>query len=746
MNRFSGDGMDPTFVPEDREVQFPHDLIHAIDGQEHLNAPQWNGEAGNTVEAEEGESVEETGMSEDDLKIFIKHRLENSHMWYGSGKLSAKRIEADRYYRGEPLGNEEEGRSEVVSRDVAEAVESAMPSLMRIFAGGEQVCQFEPFGPEDEEKAKEATDYINHIFMNENEGFMIIYTWIKDSLLKKNGIVKAWHETRMCRKKERYEGLTQEQVQSLYADQSIQVVSVEQYADQVEMPDPMTGLPMPQPITLYNCVVTAQKPEKRIRVMNVPPDEFIIERRATSIYTAGFLAHRGKRTINDLIECGHDPEKCKAIPRDDERDYTAERLERFNDEEQLPYNGESNDIDPLMRKVWVTEAYVQCDFDGDGTAEWRCVILAGDSTGNGIILSNEEITDHPFADLTPVPEPHKFYGQSLFDQTRDIQDIKTALIRGVLDSTYLANSPRYGVVEGKVNIDDFLDSRPGGAVRLKSADALVPIASTPVSAAAMSVIEYIDSVKQRRTGIDSNSQAGINPDVLNSSATGADIINTASQQRLELMARIMAETGVKRLFRIIFQLTCEYQDAPKVVRLRNKWINVDPRDWKDKMDVAVTVGIGLGSKAQQAAIARQLLEVDKTIIELQGGIDGPLVKIDNVYNKLVKLVEAVGYKNPDPYYNDPKNYQAPPPKPPTPEQQIHMQELQSKAVQASAQADKAKADSYGGIEMKRLDYEMKLLDRDIKLMELEALKLQTGADPKKVAARADNETTTSPLE
>jgi hypothetical protein len=745
--RYSGNGNDPTFTPQIQE-EAPHDLMHAIDGLQtmHMPAQPSTGRSDVTPEGiaerlqamddavQEGEKPQPP-MSEAELLALIKRKVETSHQWYGSGKLSSKRIDADRYYRGEPLGNELDGRSQVVSRDVAEAVDGAMPSMMRVFAGGEQVCAFEPNGPEDEEAAKQATDYINNIFMQENEGFMLLYTWFKDAFLKKNGIVKAWHDVRWKRTKENYQGLTIPQLQSLQQNPNIQVVDVRQYQDVIQQMDGFTGQTISQPIDLCDCVVICTKPEKKIRVENVPPDEFIIERRATSIYTAGFLAHRGKRTISDLLECGYDADKIADIPRGEDHDYTQERIQRFSDEDQLPY-GSDDEADPTMRKVWVTEAYVKCDFDGDGIAEWRMVTLAGDSAQGAVILGNEETDDHPFADLTPDPEPHKFYGQSLFDKTKDIQEIKTALIRGILDSTYLANAPRLGFVEGQVNMDDLLDVRPGGVVRMKRPDALTPIPSTLVSDAAMQVVNYIDSVKETRTGIKAMS-AGLSPNILNSSATGADILNNNNQQHLELMCRIFAETGVKRLFRIIFKLVCQHQNVPRTVRLRNKWVQVNPMDWKDRMDVSATVGIGLGSKTQQAAIAQQLLQIDQQIIQMQGGVDGPIVKLDNVYNKLTKLVEAVGWKTPDPYYSDPKDFTPPAPKPPTPEQQVHMAELNSKATAAQANSDSAKASALSNIKTKQLDYEMRKLDLAIKQVELAALQYQSN---NQMAQRADNET------
>lgn len=629
-------------------------------------------------------------MSDADLQSLIQQKLGVSHQWYGSGKLAAKRIEADQYYRGEPRGDEQDGRSQVVSRDVAESVDSLMPSLMRIFASGDQVVIFEPNGPEDEEAAKQATDYINHVFMQDNEGFLIMQTWFKDALLKKNGIVKSWYDVRTKRTKTNYEGLTEQQYQLFCGPQTdCTIISQQSYPDPSQPPqpviDPASGQPqldpqgqpaMTPPVMLYDLSVMEAKPEKRIRVINVPPDEFLIERRAAGIDTAGFLAHRCRRTISDLLESGFDEAKVKAIPTTNGDEFSQERIERFSDEETTPADGDGDMLDPTTRKVWVTDAYLLVDFDGDGYAEWRNVTLAGEETG--VILQNIEVDDHAFSSLTPKIEPHKFYGRSLFDDTKDIQDIKTALQRGLLDNVYFSNAPRIGALESNVNLDDLLDVRPGGIVRMKRPDAIVPIITPNMAGECINAIEYVDSIREQRTGITRYNQ-GLDSDSLNKTATGINIIANAGQQRQEMIARNFAETGVKHLFRRLFQLSCQHEDKARTVRLRNKWVEVDPRDWKDRMDVAVSVGVGLGNKEQQAAIAGQVLAMTQNIIKLQGGINGPIVTAENAYAQLGKFIEAVGWKTPEPYFSDPKN--APPPQPPQPDidQQLKKYELDNKA-------------------------------------------------------------------
>ncbi len=512
----------------------------------------------------------------------------------------------------------------------------------------------------------------------------------------------------------------------------MQVGSVESYDDVIIGQNPTGMFQPPQPVTLFNCVVTQVKPEKRIMIMNVPPDEFIIERRAVGIDKANFLAHRAQRTLSDLLECGYDPEMVKNIPYGEDNDYSAERIKRFSPEDQLPYSSSST-LDASTRKVWVTEAYIKCDYDGDGFAEWRKVTVAGDISSSGsVILDNTETDDHAFADLTPNPEPHKFYGQSMFDQTKDIQEIKTALFRGVLDSVYLANVPRMGVVDGQVNMDDLLDVRPGVPVRLTNPSALVPLPTMNVSNEAMAVIGYIDTVREKRTGV-ATASAGLSANILNSSATGADILNNNNQQRLEMIARIFAETGVKRAFRRIFQLVCQYQDIPKTVRLRNKWVTVDPRSWKDRMDVSASVGIGMGSKQQQAQVVMQMLNLDQQIVALQGGLDGPLLNASNVHAKLAKLVEAVGWKTPDPYYMNPADQPPSPPPPPTIDQQIAMMKAQNEATVTQHEVELKKMElatttqnKQAELEMKRLDFGIKEMDYGMKQLEFAAL---AGATP-----------------
>jgi hypothetical protein len=381
-------------------------------------------------------------MSDSDLAAILDAKIHNA-LGYQGGRLSQGRRQAERYYKGEVFGNEIEGRSHVVSHDVAEAVDSMMPSLMRIFASGDQVVRFNPTGPEDEDAAAQATDYVNWIWNQQNEGFANFYAWFKDALLKKTGTIKIWWDESEDITRETYQGLSDAELQILALDPGIEIVEHDEYPDpSVAMeaaPSALaaaTGEPAPDaapdsggaapgvpaavppapsapgpaaaagaaqalPLAmLHHVVVRRTIRDGRVRVQPLPPDEFLIDRRAVCLDEAPFVAHRVKRTISELIEMGYPREKVIDLAGDDIADYSLERLERFQDEDEMPWRDDGT-LDPTMREVWITECYIRVDYDGDGIAELRKVTLAGEAAPT--ILDNQEIDDHTVRGAVGVP-------------------------------------------------------------------------------------------------------------------------------------------------------------------------------------------------------------------------------------------------------------------------------------------------------------------------------------------------------
>ncbi len=552
-------------------------------------------------------------------------------------KPSRDRLEALRFYRGDNLkdyGDSGDGLSTVVSRDTMEAVESMMPSLVRPFVAGEEVVSFEPVGPEDEEGSRQATDYVNHVFSTHNNAFRVVHDSMKDGLLYRLGVAKTVMEEEEDGGPEEFAELDQLQLEGILSEGREIAGSIVQ--------DDVTGL---------FTVTLAPKKLKRYRVHVIAPEEFLYEERLSSLGDATFLGHSKSVTLADLIDMGIDEKKAKELssgrPDSEERD---NRFEHEDDEEF--------DDDDLARPVWVDECYIKTD-SGDGVLCWYKALLGGSQSK---VLSKEKVEGHPYSAWTPIPIPHKLVGMSVHDVTRDIQMNKTAIQREANNALYLANRPMRSVLDGQVNMDDLLNPTVGGIVRVKDMNAIqaLPSGGEVSFNAAAQMIEYWDTVRESRTGVTRYNQ-GMDAQSLNKTATGMNIIASASQQRQELVARQYAEF-LKDIFKKLLGLVMQHGEPGEFIRLRGQWIEVDPSDWKSSYDMTVSVGLGTNNKDQIIGQLQMLMQIDQQIIEMQGGIQGPLVTLENVYEKLKRLKEAMGLKG-DKYYTDPAEMEQQQPEP-----------------------------------------------------------------------------------
>jgi hypothetical protein len=583
-------------------------------------------------------------LTDDEIKARLDEEIRGA-VGYASSELSDQRKTALEYYYGEPFGNESEGRSSYVSRDVADTIEWIMPSLMRIFAGGDTIVKFEPQGPEDEKNAEQATDYVNYIFQRQNDGFLTLYTWFKDALLSKNGFVKVYWEEYTETKTDTYENLTDDEFALILQDGEPEVLEHTQY------PGPM-GM-------MHSAKLRRQSKSGKCCVVPVPPEEVLVSKNPIAPLNKNrFRAHRRRVTISELKEMGFEDVDDLA---DNEAQFNEEKIARFAvDETDSTGNDEK---DHASRQVWVAECFVDLDVDGDGIAEERTITMAGNK-----ILKNEEGTTAQLVTLTPIPLPHKLYGMSVADLVMDLQLLKSTVFRQILDNMYLANNGRYMALDGMVNIDDLLTNRPGGIVRVKTFDAVKPMQPPLLGAPAFNLLEYIDTIKENRTGVTRYNQ-GVDADSLNKTASGINQIMSASQQRVELIARVFAETGVKDLFYAILENVQKHQDKEKVVRLRNEWVPMDPREWTNKFDLTVTVGLGTGSREAQIMALNSTLQFQ--LAAIQGGL--PIVTPENIYNTAVKQLEAQNIKGSELFYTHPKDI---PPAPPQPSPEIIKLELE----------------------------------------------------------------------
>lgn len=614
-------------------------------------------------------------MSEDELLALVGLYTEQAS-GYLDGELAQQRAKATRYYQAQPFGDEQEGHSQVILTDVMDTVEWMLPQLLEPFMAGDDVVNFAPTGPEDIEAAEQETAYVNHVFLRDNPGESILYTWAKDGLLSKNGVVKAWAEQYQTVNDEQYEGLTEFQLLELVNNPEIEVLAA------VERPDETTGV-------LFDVSVKRTRDKKRIRVMPIPPEHFLISRRATSIETAPFVAHRERQTETELILEGHDPEVVRDLPSYDD-DYSEERLERFAADDQWPY--EEMQLRRANREIWTTECYVRVDFDGDGIAELRRVKYAGSTGGNisgsregGKVLLVNEPWPHeraPFYSWTPVPITHKFYGMSVADLVMDIQHIRSTLMRQMLDAQYRAVNPKTAVWEQHVEMEDMLVSRAGGHVIRTTQppqNVIFPIQTPPPDQTTYNLLEFMTNEREARSGVSRFSQ-GIDAGSINDTASGINQLMSAAQMRVKLIARLFA-IGVADLFKGIHELVRKYQDVPRTIRLANRWVEIDPTEWSERMDTTVEVGLGASNRDLQLLHLDGIAQTIAQVVPLQGGLDGPLIHWRHVKNLIDKRAALATYKEPDLFCADPDDpVNQPPPREPPPDPRLI--EIQVKAQQA----------------------------------------------------------------
>ena len=594
-------------------------------------------------------------MSDTEQELLSRiHSEITDSLGYG-GEISDQREEAIKYYYALPFGNEVDGRSQYVDSTVQDTIEWIKPSLMRVFASGDEMVKFTPHGPEDVAAAEQATDYVNYVFTKDNPGWEILYSWFHDALLQKNGIVKVWWDEYPETQREEYRGLTDMEFEVLSANKDIEVIEHEEYYEEV---------------TYHNIVIHRKDYNGKIKIENVPPDEFLISREAKGIQNARFVCHRVRKTLSELRVMYPDEDFG---PEDlgggySEESYNAERLARYEfDNSSDIADGWGGNEEEALREYWLHESFIRTDYDEDGIAELRKVC----SVGN-YIFSNDEIDKVRLVSITPLKIPHKFFGMSVADLVMDLQLIKSTLMRNLMDNAYNQNFGRYAVLEGQANLDDLLTQRPGGVVRVKSPNAVMPLATPPLQPESFQMLGYLDDVRESRTGVNKNTQ-GLNADALPShtTATAVNAVMSNAQSRVELIARQFAETGVKELMYCIYELLLKNQDKERVVMLRNQWVPVRPDMWNDKMDCTVSVALGNGSKDQQMAHLSQMLQFAAQA--MQGGL--PIVTPQNMYNLGAALVKAMGYQNVDDYLTPP-----PPPQSqqPSPEQQLAQMEMQVK--------------------------------------------------------------------
>lgn len=558
-------------------------------------------------------------------------------------QLNYDRDRALDYYYGRAVGDlavsaiPEDSR--YVSRDVADTIDWIMPALMKTFLAGDDIVTFAPRSKEDVPAAEQETDYINHIISDLNPVYEIFSTWFDDALIQKNGYTYAYWDTQKDIEEERYTGLMMDQITMLTQDDDVEIVE----SKEVQVGDDEMG----QPIMAYDVVLKRTNTKGKICIENIPPELIKVSwrHRKVRLQEATFVGFDAHMSLSDLREAGFDVD-------DDISDIvtsgvnTEETSLAYRNRFSITgYNQHQDTNDPAAKVVRVRYRWMRVDFDGDGIAELRYLILIGKE-----ILLNEKADIIPIAAITPRIVSHNHIGRSVEEVVSDLQELKTKLIRGLINNVHLANNGRYGVDQNIVNLDDMMVSRPGGMVRVDGppAGSIVPLQHQMLGAPVMGALEMVDGIRETRTGV-TKYNMGQDAGNLNKTATGISIINAAANQRIEWIARTFAETGVKELFGIVHSLIRKHQDKEAVVRLRNQWVSIDPREWKKRNDMTVSVGLGSINRQEQSGGIMRLGQLQKEAF--QAGIVSP----ENIFNMAEEFTKSIGFKDVEKFFTRPEN-------------------------------------------------------------------------------------------
>ncbi len=672
-----------------------------------------------------------TPMTDTDLEAIMGQEITDA-VSYIDSDLSPIRARGTEYYRGDPFGNEEDGRSQVVAMEVRDTVSAMLPSLMRVFFSTENTVEFVPRGPEDVENAQQATDYCNYVFNNDNNGFMVAYATFKDALVRKCGIVKAWVEDTESVRIEEYSGLDDQTLQIVMQEGDADVKIVASYPDETMQGamqiDPMTGQPMP-PAMIHDVQIKRKVTDKRIHVACLPPEELLLSRQAMSFKDAPFIGHRKMATVAELISMGYDEDEVMDYVGSSDLNDNEEALARAPLANNQYLTESAN---PMMQRVLYVEGYAKVDFDGDGIPELRKMCFMGSGYK---MVRNLPASYIPFIEFPCDPEPHTspLEAMSIFDITRDLQEIKSEVMRNTLDSLAQSIHPRTVIVEGQVNIDDALNNETGAIIRARAPNMVQALTTPFVGQAAFPVLDYLDQIKEGRTGM-SKASMGLNPDALQSSTKAAVAATvSASQGRIELTARLMAE-GMRELFKTILFLVTTHQDKPRMIRLRNRWVQIDPRAWDNTMDVNINIGLGNGDTNERVATLMQILAKQESIIN-QYGLENPVVSPQMYVRTLKKVVELSGFKDASSYFADiPDGWKAPPaPQKPSPEEVLA--QVQAESIRADIQKKAADLELQRQQMIRDDDFRRDQMNQDrlLKQMELE-LKYNTQLNTAQIVA------------
>lgn len=653
-------------------------------------------------------------MTDREIESIAREAVSDS-VDFVESEIAEDRIKAQRYFDGEVDIGEEEGRSKVVATKVRDTIRAIKPSLMRVFLSTDKPVEYVPRGPEDVQAAEQATEYMHYVF-NEHNGYRVLNDAFHDAMVKKVGIVKVYWDNYQEQETYDFENLNEMEYRVITMDDDVEVL---ESTKRVEMTIDEMGMEIESPY--YDLKIARYKDVGKMCIESVPPEEFFVDRNARSLDDAYAVCHRTEMRIGDLISMGYDYEDVKDLTGLQHSD-TFSEVEEF---ERRGYEEDYSDEDikdPAMRLVAVTEVYMKVDVTGSGVPTLQKITLGG---AQYKLLDYMACSHIPFAAFEVDPEPHTFYGRSVADLIINEQDASTAMLRGVLDNVALTNNPRMEILDGAVNIDDLLNNEIGGVIRVKQQGAIVPQAIPFVAGQTLSALQYMDQEIEDKTGV-TRASTGLSPDALqNTTAAAVQATVQAQAGQIEVMARNLAEGGMRKMFTLMLKVMHENVEEQQMMRVAGAdYVPVDPRSWNVTMDVTVNVGLGTGREEQKLAALMQTFQVQSQIMQTYGAQNG-IVSLTQLRNTLADMLALNGIRNSTRYFN-PMNPQL--------EQQLMIQQQQAAQqqgqqgdpqAQAYLQAEQMKAQAKAQTDMAKMQAQMQ---KDQFKLQLEAQKAAADDD------------------
>lgn len=596
-------------------------------------------------------------MRDEKIAAILAKAISNSEH-IADGKLASERLEVDKYLRGELPKPMHKGDSKYVSRDVFDAVDSMRSTILEAFMAHHRIVFFRPEYGETVEESKQATEYCRHVFFKENDGESILYDTLTDGLTKRFSVVKVYHKQTSEEEEYDFEGLTAEELTGMVSEYENYEFTDAEVSEN----------------GLYNGSFEVKTEKGTICVESVQPEDLLVSSRTTDMTKAKYVIHRVSKSKSDLLKEGYDPKKIDKITfsghKDVDMDY--EKQNRFEAIDDIISTDDG--YDESVEEATLHECYIRLDMEGTGKNRlWRIIYV------NGVILEKEQISRIPFVAFVPLPIPHTFFGDNFAKSVVPVQNARTVLIRQIINHTMITNNPRLQVLSGTVqNPNELLENRLGGIVNVRRMDGLAPIPQAQLNPFVFNLIKMIDEDKEEVTGISKLSQ-GMNKDAISTqNAQGmVEQLISASQQRTKIISRLFGKF-LKELWHLIYHTALDYVEEAEYVEVTGKYVEVQPRLWKERKAASIELALGYGEQEMEA---QKWTEIDAYFSQdptLSAGYD-----YARRYEVVTRALEKRGIEDIESLLTPPDQMEPPEP---SPMEQLQMEQMQSQIEYQKAQA------------------------------------------------------------